>query len=62
MNPEPVNRDDGGTDYRMPECQGICYSVDEEGYCVTKCERLVVGLGSMKCEKLLTLEGDYEVN
>ena len=60
MNPEPVNRDDGGTDYTIHECQDVCYSTDAEGFCVTKCEWLVVGLGPMRCEKPLTFERDYD--
>lgn len=51
MNPEPTDGPDCSTDYMVHDCPGVCYSTDAEGFCVTKCEGLIVGLDGMKCAR-----------
>jgi len=31
INPIPVDREDGGADYRISHCKNACYSLNAEG-------------------------------
>ena len=49
FDPQPVAREDGGTDYKVPSCPNPCYWTDKEGAYVGQCDHLKVELRSMKC-------------
>jgi hypothetical protein len=46
VNPEPISRDDGGTDFRVSSCPVACYSVNSQGMSVEKCPFLAVQCGA----------------
>jgi hypothetical protein len=48
VNPEPIPRDDGGTDFRMSECSAACYAVNAQGMSV-----------EIPCPFLKVVIGDY---
>ncbi len=49
FNPEPKDRKDGGTDYKVCACPNICYWEDENGRYVGKCSELRVSVQGMAC-------------
>lgn len=49
-HPEPVKREDGGTDYKIPDCPNVCYHHDNEGCYVSQCPALKVSVYGLECE------------
>jgi hypothetical protein len=48
MEPAPIDRQDGGADFKREDCEDICYSVNAEGMCLEQCDLLEVP--SLKCK------------
>ena len=37
INPIPIDRDDGGADYKCSQCRNVCYSLNAEGMSIDQC-------------------------
>jgi hypothetical protein len=50
INPSPVDRGDGGTDYKVQKCEKPCYSLSAEGQSVEQCPFLKIRQGWVEVE------------
>jgi hypothetical protein len=48
--PAPVDREDGGADYRIAACKNACYSLNEQGMSVEQCPFCEVKPGWVEAE------------
>ena len=49
IDPGPVERADGGIDYKMDTCAETCYWRDKDGVFVGQCPLLKVGVYGLFC-------------